>query len=760
MNASGGEWEKPRLNVAVIGNYLPRQCGIATFTYDLATWLSRNLDPSSDVFVVAMNDRVEGYDYPPVVRFEILASNHRDYPRAADYINLSGVDIVCLQHEFGIFGGPRGIYITDLLRELEKPVVTTIHTVLSDPDPERHRALVEVCDLSDAIIVMSEKSVEFLKEYYQVDTSKVHMIHHGAQDFPFVKPDEYKGKWGLSGKTVLLTFGLLSARKGIEYMIQAMPKIIERYPDCVYVVLGATHPPAKKKEGERYRFSLKGLARELGVEDHVLFYERFVSLEELIEFLAACDIYVTPYIEKDQIVSGTLAYALTVGRPVVSTPYYYAQEMLAGGRGLLADFKNPDSLADAVLKLLSSPELRNSMMENAYSFGRKLIWKEIAKEYIRLFESVLAGRKVAVVPSQARPHVSFRDIPRPKLDYLARLTDSTGVLSRAHYDIPDRASGYDAGENALALAATVLYRSQTDDENAAELARRYLGFLRYMQTPEGKFHGRLSYDLEFTDDVGDEECQGKVLAGLGVTVALEQNEGLASLAKNIFDDVVATLELAELKAMAYAICGCYHYLTRFPGASHVAGALENMAEKLNEAFERESSSDWRWFEESLRSGNGVLPRALLLSYRATKRDEFLKNGVESLSFLTELCYKDGIFDLIGDYGFFAKEGERARFRQLPVEAASLVDAYVDAYVIESDEKYLELARAAMEWFLGRNILRQPLYDFAQGSCSDGLLINGIDPNRGASSTIYFLLALLRMSTAVHVEVIGAETSVS
>ena len=739
------------MNVAIVGNYIPRECGIATFTSDVATWVSRTLGAGSDVFVVAMNDRREGYDYPPMVRFEILANFPRDYHRAADFVNLSKVDLICLQHEFGIFGGPRGIYITDLMRDLKKPVVTTAHTVLPDPEPERREALVEVAALSDAIVVMSRKSIEFLDTYYGINPEKVHLIHHGVPDMPFTDSNDYKTRWGLDGRTVLLTFGLLSDRKGIEYMIEAMPEIIERFPDVVYVVLGATHPPVKEREGEKYRFFLKRRARELGVEDNVLFYDRFVALEELTDFLASCDVYVTPYLEKDQIVSGTLAYAVGLGKPIVSTSYYYAEELLSGGRGVLVDFRDPDALSRGVTGLLSDPERMRKIREDAYAFGRRMIWKEVAKDYVRLFRKVLAGREMAPAPTVQRHPVSIRDLPRPKLDYLMRLTDSTGVIRGAHFDIPDKSSGYSTDDNAMALAAAVLCRLQTDDPMGLELARTCIGFLRFMQLPDGRFHNFMSYDHSFADEVGGEDCQGRALSALGLTVALEQNEGIASFAKAMFDDALGGLELSYPRAMAYAVCGCYHYLTRFQGASLVSAFLERVAVSLMKDYECGSGPGWHWFEDSLYYANGLLPRALLLSYRALKEECYREIGLESLEFLTDNCYSGGVFDLIGDQGWYPRGGERARFEQLPIEAASLAEAYIDAYVIERDERYLELARAAFEWFLGRNVVEAPLYDFASGGCADGILAHGVDQDRSASATIHYLLALLRMATALHLE---------
>ncbi len=742
---------KSAMNAAFIGNYIPRQCGLATFTTDVATWVSSALGPASDVFVVAMNDRPQGYNYPPMVRFEVLANDSDDYPRAADYINLSEVDIVCLQHEFGIFGGSRGIYITDLLRDLEKPVVATLHTVLPDPDPERREALIQVCALSDAVVVMSLKSIDFLEEHYGVPREKVHLIHHGVPDMPFANSNDYKKRWGLQGRTVLLTFGLLHPRKGIEHMIAAMPAIVEQDPRAVYVVLGATHPPHKQKEGEKYRFFLKRLARELGVKDNVIFYDRFVTLEELTRFLASCDIYVTPYLDMNQIISGTLAYAIGLGKPIISTPYFYAVELLSNDRGVIVPVEDSRAISQAAIGLLSDPARTSEMREKTYAFGRKMIWREVSREYVSLFEHVLAGRKVAPPPVEVpRKVVQLRDLPRPRLDHLVRLTDGAGIIHATHFDIPDRSSGYATEDNALALAATVLSRAQTDDRTSRELSRVYLGLLRYMQRPDGAFHNRLNYDRSYADEVGGQECQGKAMAGLGLTIAVEPDEGIVSFAKLMFDEALKELQLSYPRATAYALCGCYHYLTRFPGASLASSALEKMAATLVETYERVAGEGWEWFEDTLAYANGLIPRALLLAFRATRAPRYRDVALESLEFLTKMCYHDGFFDLVGDQGWHPRGGERARFNQLPIEAASLTEAYADAFIVMRDERWLELARAAFEWFLGRNVQNQPVYDFAAFCCADSLMPHGVSPNRGAEATTQWLLSLLRVQTALHV----------
>ncbi|MFH1149757.1 MAG: glycosyltransferase [Actinomycetota bacterium] len=739
------------MNIAVIGNYVPRQCGLATFTTDVAQWLERVLPAGSEVFVVAMNDREEGYNYPQMVHFGVLANNPRAYPRAADFINLSGVDLVCLQHEFGIFGGPRGIYVADMLRDLKKPVVTTLHTVLPEPDEQRRRALAEVAELSDALVVMSRKCIDFLDEYYGVPREKIHVIHHGVPEPPSGTREEHKARWGLSGRTVLLTFGLLHPGKGIEYMVEAMPSIVERYPDVVYVVLGATHPPVKKREGEKYRYGLKARARELGVEDNVVFYDRFVPLEELTSFMAACDIYVTPYLDMNQVVSGTLAYAMGLGRPVVSTPYYYAQELLGEGTGVLVPVRDSGALSEAVLDLLDDPVKLEAMGGRSYELGRNMVWDQVAGEYLDLFATVLAGRRVAPLVAPKRMAMALRDLPRPKLDYLARLTDAAGALHRSHFDIPDRASGYTTEDNALALAAVVLCHMQTEDPRALELARTYLGMLRYMQRDDGLFHNVMHYDRSFGDEVGSQECQGKALLGLGLMVALGQEEGLVSFAKGIFDDALESISLTAPRAVSQAAIGSYHYLTRFAGASLASSFLDFAGASLVASFDAASAPGWEWFEDTLYYANGLMPRALLLAYRATREERYKEVALAGLEFLVRTCCPQGTFDLVGDQGWYPRGGGRARFNQLPIEATSLVEVLVDAYVVEGSERYMELARLAFEWYLGRNAVGEPLYDFASFSCADSIMVHGLDENRSTEATVQWLLALLRIQTALHLE---------
>lgn len=402
----------PRLDrIAVIGNYQPRQCGIATFTTDLAEAFAGEY-PAITCDVLAVNDREEGYAYPSRVKFELAQDDEDSYRRAADWLNVRGVDLVLLQHEYGIFGGPAGSHILTLLRQLRMPVVTTLHTILRAPNPEQRRVLEEIADRSERLVVMSRLGCELLQAIYRVPAGKIDLIPHGIPDVPFSDPDCCKGQFGLDGKLTMLTFGLLSPNKGIEQVIAALPRILSRYPNFAYLVVGATHPHVKARDGEAYRDSLHDLARGLGVAQSVIFHDGFVGIEQLVNYISAADLYITPYLGREQIVSGTLAYTVGAGKAVISTPYSYAEELLADRRGVLVPFGDAEAIADTVLSLLDNGAERQALRQRAYRFGREMTWSNVARRYLESFElacaevvsrtpAVLAGRLSGVTPTVA-----------------------------------------------------------------------------------------------------------------------------------------------------------------------------------------------------------------------------------------------------------------------------------------------------------------------------------------------------------------------
>jgi len=739
--------------VALIGTYVPRRCGIATFTADLLTHLAQESD-ELEFWALAMNDVPEGYDYPPEVHFEINEKSLADYRLAADFLNINQVNAVCVQHEYGIYGGPQGSHLLDLLRRLRMPIITTLHTVLQNPNDGQRAVLLELARLSDRLVVMSHKAIELLQSVYDVDPARVVMIPHGIPDLPFVDPNFYKDQFGVEGKKVILTFGLVSPGKGLEYMIQALPEVVKHHPDAVYIVLGATHPHVKRDQGEAYRLSLHRLARDLGVEDHVIFHNRFVDLEELCEFLGAADIYVTPYLNREQIVSGTLAYALGAGKAIISTPYWYAEEMLAEGRGILVPFRDPKALAEQVIYLLDNEVERHAMRKRAYTFARDMVWKQVARRYLEVLSDVRQERARHPKPIFHAPTLQDAplEIPEVRLDHLMRLTDDTGMFQHAKFTIPDRQHGYCTDDNARALIVTVLAAEQlADPKPLARLRDVYLSFLYHAYNPStGRFRNFMSYERQWLERQGSDDSHARAIWALGITVAYTRDPGVRALAVNLFDRALpAMLEIHSPRAWAVALVGIHAYLRRFSGDSEARRVRERLATRLFELYEATATADWPWLEDIVTYDNGKIPQALLLSGRWMQREDMIQAGLRSLRWLLEIQTDPaGHFVPIGNNGWYRRDGARARFDQQPLEAQSLLEACLEAYNVTGDRWWLEQCRPLLEWFLGRNDRREALYDYRSGGCRDGLTPSGVNENQGAESTLAFLLSLLQYSMVV------------
>jgi glycosyltransferase involved in cell wall biosynthesis len=735
--------------VAFIGNYMPRQCGIATFTTDLCEALADEYNGATCI-AIPVNDIENGYEYPPRVRFELSEKDIESYRRAADFLNINNVDIVSLQHEYGIFGGPAGAFILTLLRELRMPVITTFHTILRNPNPDQRRVLEEIALLSDRVVVMSQHGVDFLKEIYHVPAEKIDFIPHGIPDVPFVDPSFHKDLFGVEGKSVLLSFGLLSPNKGIETVINALPAIVEKHPDAVYIVVGATHPQIIKNDGESYRLSLQWLAHEKGVEENVIFYNRFVELEELVQFISAADIYITPYLEEAQITSGTLAYTLGAGKAIVSTPYWYAEEMLADERGSLVPFHDPKALADSVIDLLDNESKRHAMRKRAYMYGRDMIWPEVARRYMQSFELArtehhnIAQANYAVKPLDKRAG----DLPPLKLDHLHHMTDETGILQHAIFTIPNYREGYTTDDNARALMVSALLE-ETGNVESASLATRYMAFTWFAFNTETKrFRNFMDYQRNWLEENGSDDSHGRTLWALGTVLGCSNMPTLQNMAGRMFEQsLMAILETTSPRAWAFALLGIHKYLDRFAGDRRVGQVEEQLAERLLNLYERNRGNDWYWFENKLTYCNAALSHAMLLSGQSLQNAEMTNAGIESLAWLTNLQHADKEgrhFVPIGSNGFYPRGGTRARFDQQPVEAQAMVSACLEANRITGERKWYREARRAFEWFLGRNDLHLPVYDPTTGGCRDGLHPDRVNENQGAESTLAFLHALLEL----------------
>ncbi|MEJ2560749.1 MAG: glycosyltransferase family 4 protein [Anaerolineae bacterium] len=749
--------------IAFIGNYLPRQCGIATFTTDLCQAVAAEYLETT-CFALAVNDIPAGYDYPERVRFELAEQEITSYRRAADFLNFNNVDLVSLQHEYGIFGGPAGSHILALLRQLRMPVVTTLHTILREPDANQRKVLQELAHLSDRLVVMSQRASEFLQEIYGVSQEKIDLIPHGIPDVPFVDPNFYKDQFGVEGKKVLLTFGLLSPNKGLEYVIQALPMILSQHHDVVFMILGATHPHIRRREGEAYRIGLQQLARERGVGDHVVFYNRFVILPELVEFIGTADIYLTPYLNPAQIVSGT---TLGAGKAIVSTPYWYAQELLAEERGALVPFKDPQAIAAQVIRLLDYETERHAMRKRAYMFGRDMIWPNVARRYVQSFERARQERA-------SRRHPAFivrtlgqdpEELPELKLDHLQRMTDGTGMLQHAIFTVPNYAEGYTTDDNARALTLTILLEELEGQMSAEvdQLASRYLAFLWHAFNREtGRFRHVLSYARHWLADIGSEDSHARALWALGTVLGRSHNEGLRGLASQLFDlGLPGVLEFSSPRSWAFTLVAIHEYLRRFSGDRVAQNVRQVLAERLMDLYRHHSAAGWPWFEDIVSYSNPKLPHALLLCGQWMGRSDMAEAGLKSLEWLADIQRShDGHFVPIGNQGFYRRGGEKARFDQQPVEAHAMLSACLEAHRMTGDEHWYREAQRAFEWFLGRNDLGLPLYDHVTGGCRDGLHADRANQNQGAESTLALLLSLVEMSLSGHLLQPVLDTSLS
>jgi glycosyltransferase involved in cell wall biosynthesis len=737
--------------VAVLGNYLPRQCGIATFTADLCDAISAEFG-ATELLALPVNDTEEGYLYPERVRFELSEGDLSSYRRAAEFLNFGNIDLACLQHEYGIFGGTAGSHVLELLRRLHMPIVTTLHTVLREPDPDQRMVMNEIASLSDRMIVMSQNSAEILQEVFHVPQHKIDLIPHGVPDVPFIDPNFYKDCFGTEGKIVMLTFGLLSPNKGIENVIQALPHILSQHGNVVYMVAGVTHPHIRRREGDQYRLYLQNMAQDLGVAANVIFHNKFVSPQELIELIGSADIYITPYKHKAQVVSGTLARALSAGKAIISTPYLHAVELLAEDRGVLVPFDDPTAIAGRTMELLQNETARHAMRKRAYLHARSMVWSRVAQDYMRSFEQVYNERlrNPRATFSAKNTEKALDRVPALKLDHLYRMTDATGIVEHAVFVVPNYPEGYSTDDNARALIVAVLLEQLgvTAPPGSADLAARYLAFLWFAfdQTTK-RFRNCLSYERQWQEPGGSEDSHGRALWGLGTVLGRSKDEGLRGAAGRLFELAVpAAVEFKSPRACAFALLGLHEYLDSFPGDRAALSAAEVLSNRLLSSYRANHSPGWEWFENSLAYSNARLPQALLRSGARSANREMEAAGLQALDWLVSIQRSEtqGHFVPIGSQGFYSKKTEKARFDQQPVEACAVISACLQAYGLTGKGRWRKEAWSAFNWFLGDNDLQIALYDPSTGGCRDGLHPDRANENQGAESTLSFLMALLEM----------------
>jgi len=737
--------------VAFIGNYMPRRCGIATFTTDICETFAA-LNPSVQVIAIPVTDIAKGYDYPERVRFEIKEQDIESYKAAADFLNLNNIDVVCLQHEFGIFGGDAGSYILALLRQLNMPVITTMHTVLKNPSVRQGRVKDELLSLSDNVVVMTQKAVDILQSVNKIHGSKIRLVPHGIPDVSFIDPNFYKDQYGVEGKTTLLTFGLLSPRKGIEVVLRALPKVLKDHPNVVYVIVGATHPNLLRHEGEAYRLYLQRLCDELDISRNVIFHNRFVSPEELKELLVLADIYITPYLEEAQVTSGTLAYSFGVGNAVISTPYWHAAELLGEGRGVLVPFNDPDATVRAITRLIANDNERNAMRKAAYLLGRDMIWSNVISKYASIFEesrmkrSPATQKKIKMHPIEQL----FPVLPEIKLDHLVRMTDSIGIFQHATFNVPNFSEGYCTDDNARALILAVLLENlgAANLVTIDELASRYLGFVRYAWDPSiSRFRNFLTFQRNWKEEVPSEDSHGRAIWAIGTCIGQSKNEGFVHMSVELFERALDSVaSFTSPRTWAFILLGIHEYLQRFHGDRLARNHLQALATRLYDLYKANTGADWLWFEASLTYCDAKLPHALLVSGHDLGNEEMQKSGIDSLKWLVKKqTSARGHFQPVGSDGAYHRGGVKPLFDQQPVEAYSTISACLEAYRITKDKVWHDEASTVFQWFLGGNDLGSSLYDPVTGGCCDGLHVDRVNRNQGAESTLSFLLSLTEMT---------------
>ncbi len=729
------------MKLAFIGTYPPRECGIGTFTKNLYSAIHHR-DEAIDIngsFVVAMNDIEPGYSFPDEVHYAIRQDAQEDYLAASKYINLSGADCVILQHEYGIYGGDSGVYILPLLYRLEIPLMVTLHTILKNPSANEKAVLQEICRMANRVVVMSRKAISFLIDIYEVPEEKITYIEHGVPDIRFSQ-EESKREFRLEGREILLTFGLISRNKGIETVIKALPSVVEKFPNLLYIVLGKTHPNVLKHSGDEYRVYLTRLINELKLQKNVVLINKFANQRELFKYLHASDIYITPYLNEAQITSGTLAYAIGAGTAVVSTPYWHAYELLDNGKGVLFDFNDSTVLSEILVDLLENPEKRKQIRNKAHLYGQEITWPKIGLKYFQVAQVVASEpilTKKDVIP------FDIMQLPPLSFDHVKRMTDDTGIIQHAKFGIPNLKEGYCLDDNARAVLVTVMAIKQKKERIALELCPVYLSYIHYMQNKNGTFRNFLSFNRDFLDEVGSEDSYGRTMWALGYMLAYPPNDSYYQTANEIFIAAIPVLNnLSSPRSIANTIIGLSYYLKSRPSDDGMLEILKKQVDILINSFKQNSSDDWPWFEDHLTYDNAIMPLALLHAAEFLKDDELLDIALRSMNFLTDLTMSEGYLSLIGNEQWYHRGKERSKFAQQPLDAMAMVLLFKQAYVLTKEKEYLNKMFTSFMWFLGENDLRLSLYDYETRGCCDGLESSGVNRNQGAESTLAYLISYL------------------
>jgi len=719
--------------ILYMGTFPPRECGIATFTKDLTTAMDKKFAPAIKSKILALNNNgINIYNYSEDVIFEIGDNDVSDYVEVAERINeIEAIKLINIQHEFGIFGGMHNDNLVKFLDAVKKPVVITYHSVIPGPGTKLKNIVHDLSEKSACSIVMTKTGIDILRKDYGVK-NKIIMIHHGIPTVPFNSGIKEKTALGFRDKIVLSSFGLISSAKGYEYVIEALPNVIKKFPNIVYLIIGETHPIVRRTKGEQYRNLLEKKVKELGLQKHVKFYNKYITLKEIKQFLQATDVYLSPSLNPEQIVSGTLAYAIGCGKPVISTPFLYAKDLITPKRGLLVKFKDPKSFESAMINLLSNPYLKKKMEKNAYVYTRRMTWPNVALEYINTFNNIIG---------------QFEDfgkiLPKIKFTHIRNLTDTFGIFQFSKYTVPDKSSGYTLDDNARALLACAMHYDIYRGPSRLRLIRTYLGFIKYVQQSDGRLYNYVDYSKKINMEKWSRDAHGRALWALGYTMSVK------SIPKNVRDEaerifaaaLPAVKHITFPRTLAFTILGLYFYNKEKPSNENIA-KIRELADKLVSTYENNFSEKWQWFEERLTYSNSKLPEALFYAHLATNDEKYLKVAKASLDFLISVTFENGMFGPVGNRGWFLKNGQKAYYDQQPIDTASMVQTLIEAYKITKNKDYMKKAVSAFQWFLGKNSLNQVIYDETTGGCHDGIGESSINLNQGAESSIEYLLARL------------------
>lgn len=736
------------MKLALIATYPPRECGIGEFSNNLFNSMlvkNENGESKDEGFVVALNDNDLTYEYPKEVKQTIRQEYQEDYLQAVKYINLSGADLCILEHEFGIYGGQDGVYVLPLLHRMEIPIVVTLHTILKTPSYNQKIVLQQICKMASKIVVMSHKAIEFLTDIYQVPKEKIVFIEHGVPDIHF-DSEKVKKEFKLYEKKVLLTFGFIGRNKGIETVIKALPGVIEKHPEVVYIILGKTHPNVLRYSGEEYRIFLMNLVRSLQLESHVKFLNEFIDEQDLFKYLYACDIYITPYLNEAQITSGTLSYAVGVGAAVISTPYWHAEELLAEGRGKFFDFNDWDGLGTILEELIENPEALGKLKKNAFDYGRNITWPKIGEKYLELVKHIISEGQYPVEKQETVFDLLI--LPSFSLTHINRLTDDTGIIQHANFGIPNLKEGYCLDDNARALLLVLMTYKQIKEKRALELSPVYLSYIHYMQNADGTFRNFLSFSRNYLDEVGSEDSFGRTIWALGYLLGNAPNDAYYQTGKLLFFKAAPNFEkLKSIRSIANTMIGISYYLRSNPSDNSMTERLRNMAKELIRHYEENKTPDWKWFESLLAYDNGILPLALLHAAEILNDGQITGIAIESMNFLSKHTFIDKHLSIIGNEHWYKKDERRSVFAQQPIDAMAMVLMYHQAFLVSEDKNYLEKLYTSFLWFLGENDLRMSLYDFETKGCCDGFESYGVNRNQGAESSLAYLISHLTVLEA-------------